>query len=209
MNIVPMDEVKNRIVSGAEALFLTYGVKSITMDEIAKKLGVSKKTIYQHVSDKDELVNLAIQMSMENQQNQVDLLHATAKDPIDEVLKLSDYMRSLFVNMNPYLLMEIQRYYPKAYESFLSFKEVCIINSLAENLKWGITMGFYRPQINIDILSRLRMEQVEWGFNPKVFKEGKYFADVQLQLLEHFLYGICTLKGHKLINKYKQIQEED
>ncbi|WP_041932740.1 TetR/AcrR family transcriptional regulator [Cytophaga hutchinsonii] len=201
--------MKNRIISGAESLFLAYGVKSITMDEVAKKLGVSKKTIYQHVSDKDELVTLAVKLSMESQESQVDVIHATAKDPIDEVLKLSEYMRGLFSNMNPFLLMEIQRYYPKAYENYLSFKEKCIINSMSENLKWGITMGYYRTQINIDILSRLRMEQVEWGFNPRIFKEGKYFSDVQIQLLEHFLYGICTLKGHKLINKYKQIQEEE
>jgi AcrR family transcriptional regulator len=204
-----MDELKNRIISGAETLFLTYGVKSITMDEIAKHLGISKKTIYQHVSDKDELVTLAVQLSMENQESQVDLIHATAKDPIDEVLRLSEYMRVLFSNMNPFLLMEIQRYYPKAYENYLTFKEACIINSLAENLKWGISMGYYRPHINIDILSRMRMEQVEWGFNPRIFKEGKYFSDVQIQLLEHFLYGICTLKGHKLINKYKEIQEDE
>jgi len=91
----------------------------------------------------------------------------------------------------------------------LSFKEACIINSLSENFKWGISMGFYRTQMNIDILSRLRMEQVEWGFNPRIFKDGKHFAEVQMQLLDHFLYGICTLKGHKLINKYKQIQEEE
>lgn len=206
---MPMEDIKNRIISGAESLFLAYGVKSITMDEVAKKLGVSKKTIYQHVSDKDELVTLAVKSSMENQESQVDLIHATAKDPIDEVLRLSDYMRSLFSNMNPFLLMEIQRYYPKAYESYVSFKETCIINSLAQNLKWGIDMGYYRPQINIDILSRLRIEEVEWGFNPRIFKEGKYFSDVQIQLLEHFLYGICTLKGHKVINKYKEIQEEE
>lgn len=204
-----MDEMKNRIISGAESLFLAYGVKSITMDEVAKKLGVSKKTIYQHVSDKDELVTLAVKSSMENQESQVDLIHATAKDPIDEVLKLSEYMRVLFSNMNPFLLMEIQRYYPKAHEMYLSFKEKCIISSLVENLKWGISMGYYRAQVNIDILSRLRMEQVEWGFNPRIFKEGKYFSDVQVQLLDHFLYGICTLKGHKLINKYKHIQEEE
>jgi len=204
-----MDELKNRIISGAETLFLTYGVKSITMDEIAKHLGISKKTIYQHVSDKDELVTRAVKLSMENQESQVDLIHATAKDPIDEVLKLSEYMRSLFSNMNAFLLMEIQRYYPKAYESYLGFKEACIINSLSENLKWGIAMGYYRPHINIDILSRMRMEQVEWGFNPRIFKEGKYFSDVQIQLLEHFLYGICTLKGHKLINKYKEIHEDE
>lgn len=179
-----MDELKNRIISGAETLFLTYGVKSITMDEIAKNLGISKKTIYQHVSDKDELVTLAVELSMENQISQVELIHATSKDPIDEVLKLSEYMRSLFSSMNPFLIMEIQRYYPKAYERYLSFKEICIVHSLAENLKWGISLGFYRTQLNIDILSRMRMEQVEWGFNPKIFRENKHFSEVQVEILD-------------------------
>ena len=76
-------------------------------------------------------------------------------------------------------------------------------------MKWGMDMGYYRPDINVEVLSRLRMEEVEWGFDPKVFKEKVHLDEIQVQLIEHFLYGICTLKGHKLINKYKQIQEEE
>jgi len=204
-----MDEIKTRIITGADELFLRFGVKSITMDEIAKSIGMSKKTIYQHFNDKDELVKLVVQENMHDQESQVQLIHATAKDPIEEVLKLSEYMRTLFANMNPFLLMEIQRYYPKAFDIYLSFKEACIMSSLSDNLKWGIELGYYRADIHIEILSRLRMEEVEWGFNPKVFKERIDLDQIQLQLIEHFLYGICTLRGHKLINKYKQIQEEE
>jgi AcrR family transcriptional regulator len=204
-----MDEVKTRIISGADELFLRFGVKSITMDEIAKSIGMSKKTIYQHFNDKDELVKLVVEENIRDQEIQVQLIQTTAKDPIDEILKFSEYMRSLFANMSPFLLMEIQRYYPKAFEIYLSFKEACIISSIKNNMKWGMDMGYYRPDINVEVLSRLRMEEVEWGFDPKVFKEKVHLDEIQVQLIEHFLYGICTLKGHKLINKYKQIQEEE
>ena len=204
-----MEEIKNRIISGAYDLFAKFGVKSITMDEIARNLGMSKKTIYQHFNDKDELVKLVVQSVMIQQESELQLIHATAKDPVDEVLKLSEYLRSMFVNMNPFLLLDIKRYYPQAYKLFTDYKEQCVISMLAENLKWGMDIGLYRRDLNIDILSRLRMEEVEWGFNPAVFGEKVHLHEVQLQLIEHFLYGICTLKGHKLINKYKQIQEED
>lgn len=204
-----MDEVKTRIISEAENLFLKFGVKSITMDEIAKNVGMSKKTIYQHVNDKDELVTLFMQLQMDHQELQIQLIHATSKDPIDEVLKLSEYVGSVFANMNPFILMEIQRYYPQAFDIYQKYKEGCLLCCMHENLKWGIDMGLYRPDIHVEILSRLRMQEVEWGFNPQIFKEQIKLQVIQVQLLEHFLYGICTLKGHKLINKYKQIQEEE
>ncbi|MBC7452014.1 MAG: TetR/AcrR family transcriptional regulator [Cytophagales bacterium] len=204
-----MDEIKSRIITEADTLFLKFGVKSITMDEIAKNVGMSKKTIYQHVNDKDELVKLIMQAQMDHQELQVQLIHATSKDPVDEVLRLSDYLGTVFANMNPFVLMEIQRYHPKAFDIYLSYKETCLLTCMYENLKWGIEMGLYRPEINIDILSRLRMQEVEWGFNPQIFKESVKLHEIQIQLIEHFLYGICTLKGHKLINKYKQVLEEE
>ncbi len=70
-------------------------------------------------------------------------------------------------------------------------------------------MGLYRSDLHMEVLSRLRMQEVEWGFNPQIFKEQVKLHVIQVQLLEHFLYGICTLKGHKLINKYKQVLEEE
>ena len=78
------------------------------------------------------------------------------------------------------------------------------------NLRRGIKEGLYRPDINIKVLAKLRIEQVELAMNPAVFPPAKFnIGDVQVTLLDHFLHGITTLKGHKLINKYKQIKEED
>ena len=79
-----------------------------------------------------------------------------------------------------------------------------------ETLLRGTKQNLIRPDINVKILSRLRMEQIEMGFNPAIFPPDKFkIVEVQLSMLDHFLYGICTLRGHKLINKYKQIIDEE
>jgi TetR/AcrR family transcriptional regulator, cholesterol catabolism regulator len=203
-------EIKDRIVSGAKELFFRYGVKSITMDEVAKNLGISKKTIYQFFEDKDELVYIVAKAHMAETEAVMKNITEIATDPIDEVLKISQHLRQMFQNINPSLLFEIQKYHTKAWKAFTEHKEKCIHSSLTQNLKSGIEKGLYRSEIDVEILSRLRLEEIQMSFNPFIFPTPKFnIQKVQLQFIEHFLYGICTLKGHKLINKYKQIKEED
>ncbi|HXA02392.1 MAG TPA: hypothetical protein VNW99_10415, partial [Cytophagaceae bacterium] len=137
-------------------------------------------------------------------------IQEVATDPIDEVLRISQHLREIFQNINPSLLIEIQKHHTKAWKAFTDHKEKCIHSSLIHNLKSGVEKGLYRSEIDVEILSRLRLEQIQMSFNPLVFPTPKFnIQKVQLQFIEHFLYGICTLKGHKLINKYKQIKEED
>ena len=81
---------------------------------------------------------------------------------------------------------------------------------IERNLKKGILEGLYRTDINIKIISKMRLETMEMGFNPMIFSPEDYnIREVQMQLLNHFLHGITTLKGHKLINKYKEITDEE
>jgi AcrR family transcriptional regulator len=203
-------EIKTRIISGARELFFRYGVKSITMDEVAKNLGISKKTIYQFFKDKNELVYVVARDHMAETEGIMKKINEVATDPIDEVLKISQALRGIMQNMNPSLLFEIQKHHPKAWKAFTDHKEECIHSSLTQNLKSGIEKGLYRNEIDVEILSRLRLEEIQMAFNPLIFPASKFnIQKVQLQFIEHFLYGICTLKGHKLINKYKQIKEED
>ncbi|MFL5731307.1 MAG: TetR/AcrR family transcriptional regulator [Cytophagaceae bacterium] len=203
-------EIKERIVSGARELFFRYGVKSITMDEVAKNLGISKKTIYQFFEDKNELVFIVTKDHLKEMEGIMKNITEIAADPIDEVLKISQHLRDTFQNINPSLLFEVQKYHPKAWKTFTEHKEQCIHSSLVKNLKSGIEKGLYRNEIDVEIISRLRLEEIQLAFNPFVFPTPKFnIQKVQLQFIEHFLYGICTLKGHKMINKYKQIKEED
>ncbi|MDB5273265.1 MAG: transcriptional regulator, TetR family [Chitinophagaceae bacterium] len=203
-------ETGERILIEAEQLFFRYGVKSITMDEIATHLGISKKTIYQFYKDKKELVYKVVETKMAKQETEMEEIAEKAIDPVHEILLTSDYLKKIFINMNPFLLVEVQKYYPRAYGIFSTHRDKCIFSSIFNNIKKGITQGLYRPGMDVDTIARLRMVCIDAAFNPDNFPLAKKnLNELQMQLIEHFLYGICTLKGHKLINKYKQIKEEE
>lgn len=203
-------DTSQRILVESEQLFFRYGVKSITMDEIATHLGISKKTIYQFYKDKKELVLKVIENRLFHQEKEIAEIATKASDSIQEIILTSEWLQEFFKNLNPYLMMEIQKYYPKAYQAFLGYKHKCIFAHIYENMRKGIESGLYRANIDVDTMARLRLISVEASFNPDNFPLAKNnLKELHVQLIEHFLYGICTLKGHKLINKYKQIKEED
>jgi AcrR family transcriptional regulator len=203
-------EVKERIISETEELFFKYGVKSVTMDEVARHLSISKKTIYQFFKDKDDLVATVTRHHLEAQEEMMKSISKSSQDPVDEVLKLSEYIKISIQKMNPSILFDIQKFHPRAWKIYQDYKVCCIHDTLLENLRKGIEKGYYRKELDIEIIARFRVEQIQMGFNPFVFPTDKFdLTKVQLQFIDHFLHGICTLKGHKLINRYKQINEED
>lgn len=198
-----------RILQEAEKQFLRFGVKSVTMDQIALALGMSKKTIYQFFREKSALVYQVMANHQEDLQVVMDSIRLQAQDPVDEVLKISDHLSQMTAEMNPSVLVDIARYYPDAYQLFLEYKRKCLLESLVVNMRWGIEQKLYRNDIDLHILATLRLQQIEWAFDPNVFPSAAYsLQKVHEQLIMHFLFGICTLKGHKLINKYRNIIED-
>ncbi|MEW6469197.1 MAG: TetR/AcrR family transcriptional regulator [Bacteroidota bacterium] len=201
---------KDRIIKGAEELFFRYGIKSVTMDDIARHLGISKKTIYRSFKEKDEIVNLLMQLSIEEDKKQFRQIADSAQNVVDEVFKMMQCLTSIISKLNPVIFYDLQKYHPSAWSLFVKFKSDFILHMVEETITKGIKQGYVRSDLNPRILARLRVEEIEMGFNPKVFPPDKFkMLEVQLALMEHFLYGICTLKGHKLVNKYKQITEEE
>ncbi len=203
-------EAEDRIIQSATELFYRFGIRSITMDDVAKHLSMSKKTLYQHFSDKNDLVMKCCRFDLDNRACSFEAIAGEASDPVEELIKWMDYMESKFAAVNPYLFYDMQKYHPRAWNLFTEFKENHLMSMIEDNLKKGITMGLYRTDINIPVIARLRMEQVEMGFNKNIYPHDKFkVSEVQVALLSHFLHGITTLKGHKLINKYRQITEEE
>jgi AcrR family transcriptional regulator len=205
-----MNEVKKRIIDFSDELFWKQGFRTITMDDISKNLGISKKTLYLHFKDKETLVKEVVKHRTENQESEMQLIRLTAKDPIDEILKISNYLRILLEGMHTSLLSDIQKFYPDAFKCYQEYKSKCMVDSIYQNMERGIQLGYYRENINLDVLCQMRLMQVEQAFEMYSSASHKYsIQDIQIELLEHFLYGICTMKGHKLINKYKHINDEN
>jgi len=198
-------DTKDKILKGAESLFMKYGVRSISMDDIARHLSVSKKTLYQHFADKEDIVIQVCQSHMENNWKKFEAVRQRATNAIDELAMLSVQLKHDLEEMNPALLFDLQKYHPKAWAVWEKYKGVCVNDTMKRNLEQGIQEGYYRPEINAEILGIARMCLAEIAFDEKVFPQDRFkFSEVQMQLFEQFVYGIVTEKGRKLYQKYRE-----
>jgi TetR/AcrR family transcriptional regulator, cholesterol catabolism regulator len=184
-------------------MFWRYGVKSVTMDDIASEIGISKKTIYQHFPDKDAVIEEVIKQELNCEKEDMERMIQEAENPIDEVMRASKYIQATLTQVNPVLLYDLRKYHHKAWELCQFHKQQHIIKSIRNNLEQGIQQGLYRADINVDMLARLHIEQIELGFDTTVFPPDRYnLVDVQVQLLHHFLRGLLTKEGFQIYNQY-------
>jgi len=203
-------EPQEKILKTSLGLFFKYGIKHITMDDIAKELGMSKKTIYQFYKEKDDLVNQLCSIELKTQEDSFDDMNKTAKDPIHEIMLISDKMKNMLQNINPMFFLDLQKFYPGAYQRYVSFREECAYKNILSNIKKGIEVGVYRADLDPEFVSRLRLAQIDMLMFGNFFSYEKIsFAKTHAIVLDIFIYGICSVKGHKLFNNYKKINEEE
>lgn len=198
-----MHKDEQKILQGAYELFYRHGVKRITMDDIANHLGISKRTIYEHYKNKDDLVMILMKHELQKQSKDMQVIHKKSKDSIDEIIELMSYIANKFSQINPGMFYDLQKYHSNAWKYFREFKEGVIQGFIESNLKKGVKDGIYRKEINIPILARMRVEQIEMCFNANVFPPHEFrIAEVCIEVLSHFVYGISSQKGYKLLEKY-------
>jgi hypothetical protein len=132
-------------------------------------------------------------------------IQKSSTDPVEEILNMMTHLENFFNRVNPAVFYDLQKYHPQSWNSFKIFKEKCIIGFVEDNLKRGIQQELYRRELKTKVLARLRIEEVEMGLNAGVFPHDKFnLTEVQITLIDHFLHGIVTMKGFKLIEKYKK-----
>jgi AcrR family transcriptional regulator len=197
-------EAKERILLKAHERFNRYGIRSVSMDDIAVELGMSKKTLYQYFADKDELVDACFGTVMTHHRTQCHADQQRAENPVHEFFLAFDMTQQTFTDMNPSVLYDMKKYHPAAYKRFHEFKYNFLYQLIVNNLERGIKEELYRPDIDVDVMARLRIESVMLPFDSEVFPNNRtQLIHIEQQLFEHFLYGLVTVKGQKLIQKYK------
>jgi AcrR family transcriptional regulator len=205
MSIVQIE----RIINGGEELFLQAGIRSVTMDDIARHLGMSKKTIYQFFKDKDELVIALVKKKLKEDEDQMNAIISQSENVIEQMINMMKCSEEIFSRINPIVIHDMQKYYPNAWKKFQNFKAEVVIHKMEQLLTKGINEGYIRPEIDVKIIARMHVNLVEMGFNNLIFPIAEFnIWKVQKQFLEHFNYGICTLKGVKLLNQHKNISDE-
>ena len=198
-------EPKERISVKAEELFMQFGIRSVSMDDIAHSLGMSKKTLYQYYADKDELVNAMIRNHIQQMQTDCESCREQANDAIHEIFITMERIVDELSNMNPMVLYDLEKFHYKAFQHFKEHKDKYLVKIVRNNIEWGISQGLYREDVNVDVMSKFRMESMMIPFNVSVFPPGKYnLATISEMIIENFIYGLATIKGHQLIQQYNE-----
>jgi AcrR family transcriptional regulator len=195
---------KQRIKNAAHDLVMKYSIRSVSMDDIAASVGMSKKTLYQYYKDKDELVKAVISSVIEDSRCKSDHHVEVADNAVHEVFLEMEMMVEMFKSMNPAILYEMQKYHPDAYQHFQQYKLQYMHGHIQQNIERGIKEELYRPDINPQILAKFRVESMFIAFNPEFQRAlNKYtLLELEQQIIMNFLFGLVTTKGYKLAMKY-------
>jgi len=200
-------DTKEKILHDAEELFVQFGVRSVTMDDVAREASMSKKTLYQYFDNKDTLVSEVALHHLNKETEEFLEIEATAQDAIHELFLVTLCLRKHVFKMNPSLLFDMQKYHAEAWGHYMNFKNTTVRGYIERNISRGIKEGYFRSELDPKIISILRVEQVQLAFNNKIFPQKEFdFTGVQLQILDHFIHGLLTTAGREKYEEHLQSQ---
>mgnify|MGYP000524506101 FL=1 len=201
--------MQTKILFKARDLMLQSGLRQVTMDDLAHQLGISKKTIYQYYKDKDDLVKAVVNLELKDHEITCKDCKSKAENAIHEMFLLMENMKAMTQTMNPNSMMELEKHFSNAFDMIKNHKDEFLFSLIKQNLMKGIEEGCYRKDLDIDIISKFRLETVFIPFNLHLFPLSKFNSlEVHTQLMEHFVYGLMTIKGHELMDRYKQLSKQ-
>jgi len=197
-----LTEKQRQIIDIAKHLFFQYGLRSVTMDEIALQTGISKKTLYQNFKDKETLIEKIILNEMEKVKVLInEILSEKGLNAIDRTVKIYGLLSELHKKHPPILEHDLQRYYPEIFSTIRKFRNGNMYKAIVDNLEDGKAEGLFREDLNSEIIALLQINR--GGILRESFGlKDKYGAEelVRQSLIYH-LYGICSDKGRQYIEK--------
>jgi AcrR family transcriptional regulator len=201
------EELKN-ILNRVRDLYNKYGIKSITMDDVARELGISKKTLYQYVSDKDDLVGKYIEYEIELRQVEICRCFQSELNAIEELFEISLFMNKMMREQNPATEYDLKKYYPNHYQNIVKVRRERMFNYLLLNLNKGKEEGLYRQEMNQDVIAKLYLSRSESVHMDTLFTVEEYTSiKLFVELLTYHVRGIATEKGIAVLeNKIKELE---
>ena len=183
-------------------MYLKYGIKSITMDDVARELGISKKTLYQYVIDKDDLVGKFIDNEIVLRQEEICKCFKIGFNAIEELFEISIFMNKLMRDQNPATDHDLKKYYPQHFQKTVKARREGIYNYILLNLKKGINEGLYRKELDTEVISKLYLWRAE-NINLNDMFTVEEFTSIKLfvELLTYHVRGIATEKGIIVLEK--------
>jgi TetR/AcrR family transcriptional regulator, cholesterol catabolism regulator len=193
-------DTRQRIEDRARELFMRFGIRSVSMDDIAGSVGMSKKTIYASYADKDALVEAVIGRHIAESEQKISELIRESVNAVDEILMTIRLFESQFRNLNPIVLHDLQKFHPSAYRLIEQHKQQFVLQTMRVNMQRGIREGLFRADMDVEVMSRFQLESMMLVFDPQLFPPEQFnLADVSREIHRHYLFGMCTPYGQTLV----------
>lgn len=201
-----MGKDASTIKDEARMLLLRYGIKSMTMDDVAKGLRVSKKTLYQYVKNKEDLVKQVLELECKRHREKIESVRNAEHDAIRESFEIGNFIIGVLGELDPSFHYDLERYYPDAWKVFLEFKDGDIVGYVRDNLKLGMEEGLYRQDLDPEVIARIYTYRTDAVFNGELFPPKKFsFTEVYQKMFFYHMLGIVSDKGRKVL--YQQWDE--
>ncbi len=200
-------ELKQSILAKAEQLFKKYGIKSVTMDDLARALGISKKTLYQHVPNKAELIHEILSNYTCSEKDALDQIRQQARDAVEEMLHIARFVVEMLRDMSDTVLYDLQKYYRQSWEMIQRLHKEHIYEVIRSNLVRGQQEGLYREDIDPSIIARLYVSKTLHVVDEDLFPKGQFRKEEVVR--QHILYhirGVSSEAGLRRLSLYLHAQ---
>jgi len=189
-------EQQEKWLKRVEELFFKLGIKSLTMDDVARELGISKKTLYAFVESKDDLVSKVMDRHMAAQCCADEALHAESTDAVDEMVRVIRQIMADLSQMKPNVVHEMQKYHRDVWDRINAFQQGYILNMARQNLEWGRREGLYRPDFDLETTARFYIAGAMSIFDEQYFPKPPYsFEGLFREFIINYLHSIVSEKG--------------
>ncbi len=194
-----------KICEIAQKLFMRYGIRSITMDDVARELSISKKTLYQYVEDKDDLVKKTIIIHLEEIDKIVFSIMTNEENAIQQILKIAEMMIGIHREVSQGLLFDLKKFHPETFELLTNHREKTMFVQLTRNLQTGIKQKIYRKDIEVNIVAGFYMALVYTCIDSENSSMNLIpFHEKYVAMINYHFHAICTEEGLNYLHKNKK-----
>ena len=198
-------DTKKDILNKAEKLFLSLGIRSVSMDDISRELGISKKTLYQYFENKDTLVQMVIDSHIEREHSEISQIPASSNDALDELNRIGLKLIQIIEAVSRSTLHDLQKYYRPSFDSYMKRQDGFIYECFFKNIKRGKEEGLFREEVNTEIVARIYIQSSHFvvdALSDPTFKYSR--KEMVEELYNYHVRGIATPKGIRLWEKYRR-----
>jgi AcrR family transcriptional regulator len=195
-----MNEKLDHLLKQAGEIFMRYGLKSVTMDDVCRELGISKKTLYQYVSDKNDLIAKVLDQDIQEDEKVICALQTSGLSAIDELLHIQKMVTEKVQHMHSSIIYDLKKYYPESWGRIIRHRNEFIVGCIEQNIIKGQQEGVFRTDIHAALIAKIYASRIEVSIDPSLYSGIKITpAEVYAEAMRYHIRGIATEKGLKYL----------